>query len=527
MKQPIRWLQRRKFLAGLLGVGGTAIAAQPLAQSAQALERFRRPTQFFVAPDGSDRNLGTQNRPWASLHHASQRLKPGDTLFVREGIYPITTPIHWQSSGTASAWITIQNYPGEFPTLDANLVEVGPWGVGDRPYPPEQGAILIDQQHHIRIIGLTIMRSHSAGIAVRRSHHIDLFGNTTQDTFSCGILLGAGFPVLESERCHHLRAIGNTITGANNPELQWLQPNEERRQRGAHEALSVGAVDYFELAYNEISHSDKELIDCKDSCRFGYVHHNYLHDAGSQGIYIDCYFERLGDLEIAFNFIQSCKVGVALAAEGGPLVENIYLHHNIITRNLGSGILFGRWHNDNLRKDILIEHNTLHQNGYGEGDKETPYWVTGGIYLYSTNIQNVTIRNNVFSVNQYFDIGHSEDYLINDTILQEVTIQNNAFHRPVQYANPTYLDWLDENVYAIDGDGVIFADPPFMNSDISDFRIVPESAASSEQNLNSDRVLGAVAPTDLPIFWWATHFPPARDWQRFSAVEWRDEMSLP
>jgi hypothetical protein len=520
----MRWLQRRTFLAGLLGAGGTAIASQLLPQSTQAQGLFRRPTQFFIATDGSDRNPGTVNRPWASLHHASQRLKPGDALFVRGGTYAITTPIVWQSSGTDAAWITIQNYPGETPIIDANLVEVGPWGVGDRPYPPEQGALLIDQQHHLRVIGLTIVRSHSAGIAVRRSHHIDVFGNTTRDTFSCGVLFGAGFPVLESERCHHLRAIGNTIVGANNPELQWLKPDEVRRDKGAHEALSVGAVDHFELAYNEISHCDKELIDCKDSSRHGYVHHNYLHNGGSQGIYVDCYFERLGDLEIAFNFIKSCKTGIALAAEGGPLMENIHLHHNIITDNLGSGILFGRWHNDNLRKDIFIENNTIHHNGYGQGESESPYWVTGGIYFYSTNIQNVVVKNNIFSVNKYFDIGYSDDYLDGGEKLQEITLQNNAFHRMIQYANPTYLDWPEKNVHAIDGDGIVFADPPFADANISDFRILSESLAASEQSPNSDQIVGAVAPTDLPIFWWATHFPPDRNWSQFSAVEWRDEM---
>ncbi|MDB9493685.1 hypothetical protein PN441_19410 [Spirulina major CS-329] len=48
MKQSIRWLRRRKFLAGLLGFGGVAIAAPSLAQSAQAQGFFRRSTQFFI-----------------------------------------------------------------------------------------------------------------------------------------------------------------------------------------------------------------------------------------------------------------------------------------------------------------------------------------------------------------------------------------------------------------------------------------------------------------------------------------------
>ena len=66
---------------------------------------------FFVSPRGADGNPGTKARPFASFKHAVGRLRPGDTLFLREGIYreslkPVT-------SGTELNPIIISNYTNE------------------------------------------------------------------------------------------------------------------------------------------------------------------------------------------------------------------------------------------------------------------------------------------------------------------------------------------------------------------------------------------------------------------------------
>jgi hypothetical protein len=48
---------------------------------------------YFVAPDGRDENAGTAGKPWATLRHASQRVKPGDIVKVRAGRYRQTNVI--------------------------------------------------------------------------------------------------------------------------------------------------------------------------------------------------------------------------------------------------------------------------------------------------------------------------------------------------------------------------------------------------------------------------------------------------
>src|SRR2546425_5696606 len=43
---------------------------------------------YFVDPvKGGDRQEGTKEKPWKTVNQALKRLKPGDTLYLRGGVY--------------------------------------------------------------------------------------------------------------------------------------------------------------------------------------------------------------------------------------------------------------------------------------------------------------------------------------------------------------------------------------------------------------------------------------------------------
>lgn len=72
---------------------------------------------FFVAPDGSDRNPGSQESPFATVQHGIERLRAGDTLYLRGGRYReqvVAKDIH----GEENALICVRNYPGEKAVID-------------------------------------------------------------------------------------------------------------------------------------------------------------------------------------------------------------------------------------------------------------------------------------------------------------------------------------------------------------------------------------------------------------------------
>lgn len=66
---------------------------------------------YFVGHNGDDTAAGTLERPWFSIEKSVARLIPGDTLFIREGIYRQKFDIH--ISGNPDKWITIRNYDDE------------------------------------------------------------------------------------------------------------------------------------------------------------------------------------------------------------------------------------------------------------------------------------------------------------------------------------------------------------------------------------------------------------------------------
>ena len=75
---------------------------------------------YYVSPSGSDSNPGTGNAPWGTPGYASKQLKPGDTLTIMGGRYPLRA--YWDDmvtppSGNAGGWITIRGEEGERPVL--------------------------------------------------------------------------------------------------------------------------------------------------------------------------------------------------------------------------------------------------------------------------------------------------------------------------------------------------------------------------------------------------------------------------
>ena len=93
---------------------------RPLPQASN--RALTRGPAFYVDPvRGNDANDGSLGKPWKTMQHAVRRLKPGDALYLRGGVYHET--VFLTRSGTAEAPIVIAAYPNELPVLDGGLPE--------------------------------------------------------------------------------------------------------------------------------------------------------------------------------------------------------------------------------------------------------------------------------------------------------------------------------------------------------------------------------------------------------------------
>ncbi len=91
---------------------------------------------YYVATDGKDSNPGTIDSPLATLQKAQQLVNPGDTVYVRGGIYVLDNSnistvysdlfaciSFLDKNGTAGHLINYWNYPGETPVFDFTSVK--------------------------------------------------------------------------------------------------------------------------------------------------------------------------------------------------------------------------------------------------------------------------------------------------------------------------------------------------------------------------------------------------------------------
>lgn len=489
---------RRRFLQQFLTTTATTLIIPPIFDQISQGESSNSGGKIYsVSPTGNDNNSGTLDQPWATLQKAANTLKAGDKVYIRGGKYKINQPIRPQFSGLPNQWIIYAGYPEEQVIIDADDIFVEP-PTGSPPYAHDQGAFLIIDKSYILIQNLTVMNSHNAGFTVRNSHHINFYNNTTINTFSSGIAIW--------NNCYEHQVIGNTVINANRLNLRIQHPNVPPRRQAPHEAITLAGVKNFEVAYNLVCYSEKEGIDCKETCVNGRVHHNYTHHLRRQGLYADSWFGVLENIEFDHNIVEECETGIAISAENGPRIENIKVHHNLVYNNRASGIFISRWGKDRLKKNIQIYNNTIVLNGYGVVDKPQPYWLTGGIYLYSTQVEDLVIENNILSENKYFQIGFSRDFQENDFTLKNIKIDNNLIFQSQVVTYPVYLEeWTKDYVYSTKGNNFIEANPNFQDPFSANSYLQPNSPAITEGN---PPYLGAFPPEPEKTFWWLVDFPP-------------------
>ncbi len=106
-------------------------------------------SQYFVAPNGDDSNPGTIDQPVESIQQAQTFVSPGDTVYIRGGLYNVREDqissvqqnlfaciSHLNKSGLPEQTIKYWAYPGEQPVFDFSAVKpanqrvVGIWMAG-------------------------------------------------------------------------------------------------------------------------------------------------------------------------------------------------------------------------------------------------------------------------------------------------------------------------------------------------------------------------------------------------------------
>lgn len=116
--------------------------------------------EYYIAPGGSNGNVGSSGSPWGTFDFAIDNIDPSDTLFVRGGTYNLNSRLRIRNNegGTAANPIKIWAAPGESPIIDFNSMTASWGGSSGRGIQIDNGADWL----HIK--GLTIQNARDNGI---------------------------------------------------------------------------------------------------------------------------------------------------------------------------------------------------------------------------------------------------------------------------------------------------------------------------------------------------------------------------
>jgi hypothetical protein len=125
-------------------------------------------TIYYVSTTGSNSSAGTSASPFATLQHAHSLAKPGDTIYLRGGVYKLSTGIQLTNDGTASAPITITSAPGEKAVLDGAAMTKG----GAAGY-----VLSLDGVSFNRVSNLEIRNGAEGGLLVKGASNSNILEN--------------------------------------------------------------------------------------------------------------------------------------------------------------------------------------------------------------------------------------------------------------------------------------------------------------------------------------------------------------
>ena len=404
---------------------------------------------YYVSPDGSDSNPGTEAEPWKTIQKAADTLVAGERVYIKAGTYK--EQVIPQNSGEEGAYIIYAAYPNNTVTIDGETVALPPTG----EFGNLAGLFDINGKSYIQVNQLRIINAvtdaGSNGILVNNSDHIIITGNYIDNTQSSGIGVWAS---------HNIVLDGNEINRACSGGLQ--------------ESISVAGTDTFDIKNNTVhdtdTAADKEGICVKDGSANGKVYKNVIYNVPATGIYVDAWNKHTYNIEVFGNIVHdiSNADGLQAASEMGGLLENIKFYNNISYNNKFRGITVTRNGDEggaHPMHDINITNNTFYNNGDDWG---------GGLAMDNPEAEGVVIRNNICSQNRSFEISVSVD-----VPEQNTTVENNLIF--------SYKS--DSEDGEVTGSDFVDADPLFVNAASSDFHLQKNSPAIDKGSATN-------APTD-------------------------------
>ncbi len=226
----------------------------------------------FASPNGSGEQC-SQDHPCA-ITQAIRRLKPGDVLFLKGGIYHIRSALTPPSSvsGTSEKPIIIESYPGELAVLDGGVRHVA-------DITPENKHTQLKLRHnnYIHIRKLEVRHMPAEGIAVFFGSHNVVEGCNVHHNIGTGIAVNGGEwhedrPNYTIPYKYGYNEIRNNISHHNSDVETSVQGDNA-------DGIWIGSGKYNKVIHNTLFANSDDGIDTWRS-NHTYVAYNFSYDNG-------------------------------------------------------------------------------------------------------------------------------------------------------------------------------------------------------------------------------------------------------
>jgi len=396
---------------------------------------------FYVATNGSDNNPGTESRPFRTIQKSTDIVNPGDSVYVKQGIY--NERVNITRSGSVNSIITFKPYSGHIVTIDGSNISL----------PIYNGLIDMKNVSNIKFSGFRVIDSNKEGIALRNCNNITIEDNYIRDTAWNGIVSWKGNNIIiDSNECERCVTIAGT------------------------EIVSMQQTQNFQVKNNNIHHGDvagdphryggADGIGIKDGSKNGKVYENkviYLpynfgqpNVHGRTGIYIDGWDSITSNIDVFNNLVHHTGAGVGISTEIGGIAKDIKIYNNILYEN-EVGIIAPLHHEADkpagLIQNVTCVNNTIYKNDTG--------WKYG-IFLgrvqgtTPTLLDNVKVINNILSKNPKYQI-----FKVNRSGVTKILIDHNLIFGPSSELGTNYIR----------------SDPQFVNETNRNFHLKSTSPA--------------------------------------------------
>lgn len=444
---------------------------------------------FYVSPDGSDENPGTEELPWKTIQKASDSIASGSTVYIRAGTYYERINIR-VSGASAQEPVVFRNYQDDKVIIDGSRSDAS----------VQEDLIHIANQDFVKLIGLEITNNINSDPAY----------------FIAGIGIWGKGEGIEIRNCkvHGIRYTGPAGKGGAHGIAVYGRDGAEPIKGlvidgneiwdvkcGYSEALALnGNVDGFEFTNNYIHDNDNIglalignekfggepvcPVEANNRARNGFVGYNKIEknscesnpaypkdDYSAGGIYAD----GAKDITIVYNTCVGNDIGIEVGCEApNKVCSGIVVRNNLIYGNNASGIAAGGYDiTKGWAADSRFINNTLYNNDTKNLRRGEISIAKSRDLLFRSNIVYTGTQNLVVATEQF-----GAEYVYN------ITFNNNLYFGPGG-ARGLRLTGTGTGLWGLnmwkshtkqDADSKI-ADPKFASAANGDFRLLEKSPA--------------------------------------------------